>query len=107
MWIAILVFIVTSFMLVTTHVRGWLPAVELLGNWLFLVPIAWAILAIPLTLFAPTWMVQIWIGSIWAAPIVIFLIDSAIHHPLDLILAAPPAVAQVWAIATIMEAVHP
>ena len=107
MWIAILVFVLTSLMLATTYVRGLIPAVKLLGNWLFLAPIAWGILAIPMTLFAPTWMVTMWIGSIWAAPIAIFLIDATIHHPLDLILAAPPAVAQVWAIATIMEAVHP
>ena len=107
MWIAILVFVLTSLMLATTYVRGLIPAVKLLGNWLFLAPIAWGILAIPLTLFAPTWMTQIWIGSIWATPIVIFLIDSAIHHPFDLILAAPSAAAQVWAITTIMEAVHP
>ena len=107
MWIAILVFIVTSFLLIGAYVRGWIPAVDLLGNWVFLAPIAWGMIAIPMTLFAPAWMVAIWIGSIWAAPIVIFLIDAAIHHPLDLLLAAPQAVAQVWAIATIMSAVQP
>ena len=107
MWIAILVLVVSSFLLLGAFARGLTPAVDLVGSWIFLAPIAWGIIAVPLTLFAPTWMVIMWIGSIWAAPIVAFLVDSAINHPLDLILSAPPAAAQIWAIATIVAAVNP
>lgn len=89
MWIAILVLVASSLMLVSVYVRGWIPAVDAIGGWLFLAPIAWGLIAIPMTLFAPPWIMAIWIGSIWAGPIVIFLVDAAMRHPIDLIFAAP------------------
>ena len=103
MWIAILVFIVTSFMLISAYVRGWLPAVMLLGSGLLAVPIVWAVGTLGLIATgAPPTLVIMAIGSIWAAPIAIFLVDAAINRPLDLLLTLPPVAAQVWAITTLM-----
>ena len=93
MLVAILVLVVTSLMLVSAFARGWVPAVDVLGSWIFLAPIAWGIIAVPMTLLAPPWMVVSWASLLWIVPIIAFLVDAAINHPLDFILTAPPAVA--------------
>jgi hypothetical protein len=102
MLIAILVLVVTSFLLVTTYVRGWIPAVATFGSWLFLAVIAWGLIAIALTLMAPGWPVAMWVAVAWLGPIVLFLVDAAVNRPLELILALPPVAAHLWAAMTLM-----
>jgi len=89
----------------STYVRGWIPAVAIFGNWLFVVVIAWGLIAIALTLTAPAWLVAMWIAASWLTPIMLFLLDAVINRPLELILALPPLAAHLWAVATLMAEV--
>lgn len=103
MLIAVAVLIISSFMLIGAHVRGWLPAVALLGSALLIVPFIWAIGTLSLiAISAPPTLVITVIGSIWIIPIGVFVVDAAINRPIELLLVLPPAAAQVWAISSLL-----
>ena len=102
MLIALVVLVLTSFLLISTYVRGWIPAVATFGRWLFLAIIAWGLIAIALTLMAPGWPVAVWVAVAWLGPIVLFLVDSAVNRPVDFMLALPPVAAHLWAAVTLL-----